>query len=177
MAKRSLTFPYRRSLPMLRSCPPYGFCIVVLLTSLGCAVPVDLEAERETLMRLHQQQQDAHLTYDAALFVDMFHEPIVQLRDGTIYERDRATNLARVQRYFDTVTFQAWENVEPPRVRISADGTMAYIIVHKRVELTFEDDAGDTQREHTIFAWLETWEKIEGVWKLMAAASTDKVGP
>lgn len=149
----------------------------LIVLFVGCQSTVDLEAERESLMRLQQQQQEAHLTYDAELFVDMFYDPILQLRGGTIYERDRATNLARVQRYFDNVQFQAWEDIEPPRIRISADGSMAYIIVHKRVELTFEDEDGITQREHTIFAWLETWEKIEGIWKLMAAASTDKVGP
>lgn len=141
----------------------------------GCQPVVDVEAEREILLRFHEQQQTAHLTYNAELFVDMFHEPIFQLRDGQIFKRDRETNLARVQRYFDNVTFQAWENVTPPRIRISADGTMAYIIVHKRVELTYEEN-GETLSGHTVFAWLETWEKMDGMWKLMAAASTDREG-
>lgn len=127
-------------------------------------------------MALHEQQRTAHLTYDPALFAAMFHDPITQLNGGRIATSTKAESMERIARYFGNVHFLEWDDIDPPVVRISKDGSMAYRIVHKRVRLTFENDAGEAEEEDTIFAWMEVWEKIEGEWHLMAVASTDRPG-
>lgn len=43
----------------------------------------------------------------------------------------RVVPLARLQAYFDRSTFQAWDDIAPPLLRISPDGRMAYKIVQK----------------------------------------------
>jgi hypothetical protein len=53
---------------------------------------------------------------------------------------------------------------------------MAYVIVQKRVRLSALDSAGVPRPEHTIFAWVELYEKHRGKWTLMAVASTDRPG-
>lgn len=97
----------------------------------------------------------------------MFNEHIIQLKNGRIAQRSKQENIARIKSYFESVKFLEWEDIDPPKIRISKDGTMAYIIVHKRVR---------SQKGHTVFAWLEAWEKVESVWRLMAVASTDRPG-
>ena len=71
-------------------------------------------------------------------------------------------------------TFQAWDDIVPPRIRISADGRMAYVVVQKRVHLTSSDSSGATVAERTRFAWLSVYEKQAGQWRLSAIASTER---
>lgn len=81
---------------------------------------------------------------------------------------------ARVRPYFEGAAFLAWDDVAPPVFHVSADGTMAYAVVQKRVRLTAPDSTGATREEHVVFAWLETWEKVDGAWHVTAVASTDR---
>ena len=128
------------------------------------------------LLDLHEQQRTAHLTYDAELFAAMFHDPITQLSSGRISTSTKAESMERISRYFGNVQFLEWDDIDPPVVRVSKDGSMAYRIVHKHVRLTFENEAGETEEEDTIFAWMEVWEKIDDEWQIMAVASTDRPG-
>lgn len=154
------------------------------LTALGCTIILfsacqnspNLENDRAILLKLHKQQQTAHLSKDAKLFAEMFHDPIIQIKNGNISRNSYEATIARVQPYFDMSTFLEWEDITPPEIRISQDGTMAYKIVHKRVRLTQEGENGETVYGHSVFAWLETWEKIDGKWQIMAAVSTDRPG-
>jgi hypothetical protein len=133
---------------------------VVLIACLGCATPqaeqpgpvADSEAasapraaDRAELLRLHERQRAAHL----------------QRR-------------ARFQEYLDAATFQAWDDIVPPRIRISPDGQMAYVIVEKRVHLTSRDSSGVPESERTRFAWISVYEKQGSRWRLSAIASTER---
>ena len=51
---------------------------------------------------------------------------------------------------------------------------MAYVIVQKDVHVSAPNTAGDTLEEHLIYAWLETYEKENGVWKMTTVVSTDR---
>jgi hypothetical protein len=88
--------------------------------------------------------------------------------------RDRRPSQASFQRYLDSSTFQAWDDIVPPRIRISADGRMAYVVVEKKVHLTTRGANGAIEVERTRFAWLSVYEKENGEWRLSAIASTDR---
>lgn len=133
-------------------------------------------ADMAELMRLHEQQKTAHLTYDAELFIGMFAENLTQLQRGNAVTRTKAENLARFKSYFSTFKFQEWEDIKPPVIKIAKDGSMATITVQKSVKGTYKNDKGEDESDHTIFAWLEVWEKIDGNWKVTTVASTEKVG-
>ncbi|HMB90910.1 MAG TPA: nuclear transport factor 2 family protein [Rhodothermales bacterium] len=151
-----------------------AFLTLCLLLFCGCATSQEADVER--LLALHEQQRTAHLNYDAELFAAMFHDPITQLNHGRISQQSRQETIERFGGYFGSVRFLEWEDIDPPVVRVSEDGSMAYVIVHKRVRLTVENEAGETEEEDTIFAWMEAWEKINSDWQLMAVASTDRPG-
>lgn len=65
---------------------------------------------------------------------------------------------AGFQEYLDASTFQAWDDIAPPRIRISADGQMAFVVVQKRVHLTTQGPGGGAEAERTRFAWLSVHE-------------------
>ena len=79
----------------------------------------------------------------------------------------------RFSPYFSNVEFIKWDDTAAPIIDISDDGTMAYAIVKKGVEITFPDSLGNTLHETTHFAWMAIYRKMNGVWKGVANASTD----
>lgn len=132
-------------------------------------------ADFAELMKLHEQQKTAHLTYNAELFVEMFAENLTQVQKGNVVTRTKAESLARFKNYFSSFKFIEWENYKPPVVRISKDGTMATIVVQKRVRGTYKNEKGEEVLDQTDFAWIEVWEKQNGKWKIVTVASTEKV--
>ncbi|NNE65764.1 MAG: nuclear transport factor 2 family protein [Pyrinomonadaceae bacterium] len=126
------------------------------------------------LLRLHKVAQTAHLTYDAELFISIFADELTQVQAGSVVTRNKEENLERFKEYFRTFKFTAWENIVPPVIKISNDGSMATVRVQKRVAGDYTDPEGKVHKSETIFAWLEVWEKQNGKWKVTTVASTRK---
>jgi hypothetical protein len=145
---------------------------LALLAFLSCRT-VDLDADRAQLLRLHEEERAAHVGKNAALLTAQFSDEFVQLNRlnrGKIDRSDREAVRARLQAYFDRSNFLAWDDLEPPEIHVSSDGTMAWKIVHKEVRIA--GDAGAESR--TVFAWLATYEKRDGRWQLTSVASTNE---
>lgn len=123
-----------------------------------------MEAE---LRRRHEVQREAHLGADADRLVSLFADDFVSVQDGVVSRPSRAQSRARFQRYFDLVTFLAWDDIEEPVIELAADGSLATILVRKRVHLTHPGG-----EEETVFAWLETWRHRDDRWELAMVVST-----
>ena len=143
-----------------------SFVVGICLT----AFVLHADDDHAALMRHHELQRTAHLTYDAEKFADLLTDPIINVANGEITERTREQNLERLGAYFGSVVFDKWDDIDAPIVRISADGTLAAMIVTKQVVLS--EKAAPDQKSETIFAWISLFEKVEGEWKVFAVAST-----
>lgn len=133
-------------------------------------------ADMTELLRMHEVQKTAHLTYDAELLLGDSPETPISVQRGNVIKRTREEDLARFKAYFSSFKFLEWEDIVPPVIKISNDGTMATKIVRKRVRGITRNAEGKEVIEHTVFAWLEVLEKIQGKWRLTAIASTEKPG-
>ena len=152
--------------------------ILFLVASLGCAGSAQrpsstIEADRAELLRLHQRARDAHLQKRADWLVSEWTDSLFSVSGGRVSVGNRERGRARFQEYFDAVEFQAWDDIVPPRIRISPDGQMAYVIVEKRVHLTVKDSTSG-EAERVRYAWMSVYEKQDGRWRLAAIASTDR---
>jgi ketosteroid isomerase-like protein len=129
----------------------------------------------EDLLALQREQRRAHVEGDAGALVAMFADDFVSVADGVVSRPSRAESLARFERYFGLVTFLAWDDVADPVVEVAADGSLASVLVVKRVHLTYPDESGAVAQEETHFAWAETWRHTAGGgWELAMVVSTRK---
>lgn len=151
------------------------FILVAAVACRGGPSP-DVEADRAEIARLLRGARTAHLDKRADLMTSGFADTVLMVADGQVKARTPDSMRRSMQAYFDRSTFQAWDDIEPPRIRVSPDGRMAWAIVHKRVKLTAPDSTGAVVAEHTEFAWVELYEKLDGRWRLMGVASTDRPG-
>ena len=148
--------------------------LAIGLSLLACAPPkVDFQTEIAALTELQKQEQTAHLEEQPALLVNMLNDTLTQIKNGEVsyFTKDQMTE--RFISYFESVEFIKWEDARPPVYSISADGSMAHILVQKHVVVDIEQDTAGT-RETTNFAWTEMWRKKEGRWKMYSVTTTER---
>lgn len=154
----------------------HGLLILTLINCLstGYFLGFGKTDDLAEIRKLQDVQRQAHLNRNANLLVSMFSPDFTNIGAGKIEKLTREQGIKRFQPYFDQSTFLEWDNISPPTIRVSKDGSMAYSIVHKRVRLKARDENGVEREFQTNFAWMETYEKQNGTWMLTAVASTNE---
>jgi hypothetical protein len=152
--------------------------IIVGILVLGLTAVSAQKASKDMteLMRLHEQHKTAHMTNNVDLFVDTFADKVTQIQNGGVFQRTKEESRERFKIYFASFKFEEWADIKPPIIKISNDGKLATKIVEKRVRGTYKYPDGKVEKDHTAFAWVEVWEKIDGKWKVISIASTSKQG-
>jgi hypothetical protein len=79
---------------------------------------------------------------------------------------------AHFTRYFAGAEYAEWDDLEPPRIRISADATLAWMIVRNRVRRRQALPDGSLVERHFVYAGLIGYEKRAGRWWRVANVST-----
>jgi hypothetical protein len=139
--------------------------------------PAQQERDREELLRLHEEQRSAHLQKRAELLVRSQADTMISVSRGRVSFSRRDAAQARFQEYFDSVEFRAWDDAAAPIIQLSGDGTMAYVVVQKRVHVVVPASAGAARESRTEYAWVSIYEKRDGRWRLTVIASTDRPEP
>ncbi len=146
--------------------------MLALLLLLGCATTPRAggpDEARRSLLAAHALEREAHLARDADRIAALVSEGFVLVDRGEISPLGVAQQREHFARYFARVTFERWDNLEPPRTWVSADGTWGSVAVRKEVVTR---SVADGSIDRTVFAWLETWERGTRGWELRALAST-----
>ncbi len=151
----------------------YFFTIIMLATS-ACSLKPDLQAEKQKLLNLHEKARTMHFDKNVNGFLAEQADDFMNIQNGDIKRPTRDERAKRIQAYFDRVTFESWDDVEPPVIVISDDATLANTFVKKLVILKLKDESGQTVLDTTHFAWTTTYKKNEGNWQLIAVTSTRK---
>jgi hypothetical protein len=148
---------------------------LALATLVSASVPASAqESPVEELLRLHNRQRAAHVLNDAGDLVDAFEDSLVELNHGNVTTTMRVEMRRRFDDYLRGVRFLEWEDIRPPRIRLSPDARWADVIVEKRVRTLPADTLRTKHRDDTVFAWLERWVRKNSRWRLATIASTDR---
>lgn len=143
----------------------------------GCAVHAgffDQTAAAQAVFDLREEHRNAHFDKDAAKFVATFTKDFISVNKGVISRPSREESKDLFQGYFDAVEFVKWDDVAEPEIRFSDDGSMAYVVTEKQVDLTYPGSEGQTYLDQTRFAWIAIYRKTDSGWKVEAIASTNK---
>jgi hypothetical protein len=133
---------------------------------------VDHEKEKAELLRLHKSDREAHFKTDVDLLQESAPEEFIAVSDGKIHLTTKSDERKRFAEYFKGAKYYEWDDVEEPIVRISKDGSMAWMITRIRVRRTQKDAAGKEQEQKFIYAGIMTYEKRDGKWMRVANVST-----
>jgi len=146
------------------------FGLIIIISS--CSLKPDLEREKQKLLVLHDQQRTAHFDKNVRNLMAEQSDDFLQIQNGDISRPSLAERTRRMQAYFDRITFDSWDDTEPPIIEISDDATMANTFVKKLVVTKLKNGSGKTTLDTTRFAWTTTYKKIDGQWRMTAITST-----
>ena len=148
--------------------------MLLLYSSIGrgfAESPAQRKAEGE-LLALHQADRRAHFDYDIDGLLRNLGSELLDVRDGKINHLSREDVRKKFAEYFKQAQFTAWDDLEPPIVRVSHDGSMGWMIVHVRIAYTEKDSSGKKAVHDDTMAWMSAYEKREGHWTMTAVTST-----
>ncbi|HKI79126.1 MAG TPA: hypothetical protein VKA26_11345 [Ignavibacteriaceae bacterium] len=151
-----------------------AFVITILFLSCSSIKKFDETVEKQKIMKLHNFQQEYHLKNMPEKFVSLFSKSFVSVNKGKISSPSYSESLKRFKNYFNSVEFVKWDDIKPPVIRFSDDGSMAYSIVNKEVILRDKNNKERNTEEKTIFSWVTIYKKYGNDWKIDCVASTNE---
>lgn len=154
---------------------PQLIAAFVLTLLCSCSQIAQKESsDRAAILLLHARQKTHHMEKMADSLAEQMSAQFISVNRGEITMPSKQETTARFSNYLGRVTFEKWDDIEPPIIRFSADSTVAYTVVHKQVILTYQDEEDQQIRESTEFAWVTIYRKTNGVWKVECITSTNK---
>jgi hypothetical protein len=132
----------------------------------------DLEKEKAELLRLHQEEREAHFKTNVELLLAHQAEDFISVNNGKITTEKKEQSREFFQKYFANAKYFEWDDMEPPIVRISKDASMGWVIVRVKVRRTQKDGSGKETETKFIYAGIMTYEKQNNKWTTIANVST-----
>jgi hypothetical protein len=130
------------------------------------------EAERATLLRIHAEDQLAHLATDVDRLMAHQGDLLITVAQGRVDEITRAQVREHFTQYFAGATYQEYADLEPPRVELSSDATLAWIISRTRVRRTTRHPDGTTTERQFVYAGFMGYARRAGRWLRIANVAT-----
>ncbi len=151
--------------------------LVGLSASADCQNRVDLQAEKAELLRLHRADREAHFKTNVETLLADSSEEMIAVSAGKIHRDGKTEARKRFTEYFRGVKYHEWNDLEEPIIRVSKDGSMAWMITRLRSRRTQRDGAGKEAEQQFIYAGIMTYEKLGAKWVRVANVSTFEPAP
>ena len=81
-------------------------------------------------------------------------------QNGTI----GAQRVPQFEEYLQNTEFDEYRDLIDPIVRVSADGTLGWLICQVEMVGTYKGMSGDDAKLDAVWAWVELYEKRDGRW-------------
>ncbi len=131
-----------------------------------------IQQATQELLALHERDRHSHFATDADALVAPFDESIVDVRNGIVQYRTREEFRQGFTRYFKNTTYHEWDDLQPPIVQVSRDGSLGWVITRTKVHRVQVDETGSQKELEFIYAGITTYEKRDGQWVCTANVST-----
>jgi len=147
---------------------------MMLLVSCSHQIPFDEQQAIADIMKMHHSQRDFHFKKDSISFMKQFSHDFTSVNAGEISFPSKKATQSRYHRYFSSVDFRKWDDIQEPLIRFSDDGTLAYTIAEKLVEIEYTSERGVVVADSTHFAWMTVYRNTADGWKIESVVSTNR---
>ena len=140
--------------------------------------PVDQLTDEQRLLRQHRIAMDAHLLGDPGMMRGYFADEGVVVYQGEIIPAAAAENEAMMARIFGSRIHDSYDDLVRPRVEVSADGTLGWVVAQVGARGVMLDSNGvEAGPLEFTSAWISMFRKIDGDWKMVGNVSNFKPDP
>lgn len=153
-------------------CGLVAFVLVAFLAGsapMGAATEADpAQADQAAIESILDADKAAHLSSDATLMAPHLAETLIEVSAGEVASRSREDILSFFRGYFEGAVFHEWTDTHPAIIRISDDGTLAWVIRRVRADR----EAPNGERSQYTSAYTATYRKSAGQWRMTSVTST-----
>jgi len=122
------------------------------------------QADVDRLLSLHNQVLQAHRDGDLDAWLRTESDDYVLVSRGEILAPDKQARRAQLGPYLANTTFSVYEDLVPPQVRVSEDGTLGWLVAQVHVVGATRGADGSEETFDDVWAWIELFEKRDGQW-------------
>lgn len=144
--------------------------LFVVIRGLSPGRPLDLE--KQELLRIHEEILRAHRENDLPAWMGVEGEALTVVSRGEILHPSAGERERSRKAYLESTSFTRYEDLVPPQVVVSEDGSLGWLVCRVRMEGVQRQADGGTSPVEATWAWVELYEKREGRWRLVGNAST-----
>lgn len=141
-----------------------------LLIAWACA-PADLDRRRSALSVVIDAEREAHFNADADALAALLADTLSLVQDGQILRVARDDVRAQFEAYFAGAEYQRWDDLSPPRLTLSADGSTATVTRSVEVVRTQQRPGRSLTHESFVSSWVATYRWAQDRWQMTANAS------
>jgi hypothetical protein len=124
------------------------------------------------LLALHAAEHQAHRDTDVAALLAHQGEPFTTVGQGRLDTATRAEVEAHFTRYFAGAVYHEYVDLQPPQARVSADGTLGWVLSRTRVRRTQTLPDGTVVERAFVYAGFMGYARERGRWVRVANVST-----
>ena len=144
---------------------------VLVLTS-GCTEQIDLKKEEETLLNVHKKDRAAHFGTDVNMLLEHQGNDFISVSRGKISKMSKHEIEKSFTSYFENAVYYEWNDLEEPIIKISRDGSTAWMVNRYKVKRKVIADNGKEEIREFVYAGVTLYEKENGKWIRTGNVST-----
>ena len=127
------------------------------------------------LLSMHDRILEAHRTNNLESWMAIEASDFLSINGGRVSAPTVQQRFTGRHAYLQASKFEIYQDRRPPVIRVSADGTLGWVIAEVEVK-GIETENGATKPFHDIWAWVELYQKVNGYWKMVGNASNRRPG-
>lgn len=129
-------------------------------------------SDRAALERILESDRRAHFETDAGLLAANLADSLLVVDGSRVHRVSREDVRRQFEAVFDGAVYHRWEDLEPPAITVSADGSMAWVTRRVSVDREAPGLGGRLERERFESAWTATYAAADGAWRMTSVTST-----
>lgn len=136
---------------------------------------MNIDQEKEEILRLYETTRQGHLEGNAAKLLAQYAPRWDDLRDGTVVPRTIDDERKRIADQLASTHYLAWDDVTPPRIEVSPDSTMAWLLGEVRARAIQKQPDGSAREIAYRCSWLQVYARHNGQWAAIVNAPSAQI--
>lgn len=145
--------------------------IVMWIVPVAASSQISDEAQ---LLKIHKDLLQSHMNADVDSWLASEADEYIVANRGQVTRPTKKERAARIGPYLKRTKFREYRDLIPPVVRVSKDGSMAWLIAQVKASGVQVTDNGNEEPIEFVSAWIELFEKKNGRWVRIGNVSNFK---
>lgn len=149
-------------------------CIFLAILTFPLTAFAQSKSAEDELVKMHQELLQFHLNGDVEGWLATESEQYVVANRGEVTHPSKKDREARIKPYLKRTRFREYRDLIAPVVRVSSDGSLAWLIAQVKASGVQTSDDGKQAPIEFTSAWIELFEKKDGKWVRVGNVSNFK---